>query len=262
MPSNQNKKKSAKAKPVKKEPVKKDTKPAKASGAGKASKVSKATKKTPAPVPAPAPVAAPAPAPVAVPVPAPVPVVTVSAPIESPASSDPVVISDGDTDTESNVEYRIKSIQELESVHLELTKLINSQTKSIQKIYNKELTKLKKKKTRKDPDRVTRKPSGFAVPQLITDDLCKFMEVPSGSKVARTEVTKKVTVHIKLHHLNKEDNRRFFTPDAVLQNLLGPLDNIVKNKKDGKTDAEKGYSYFNLQKYISPQFIKSVPVVA
>ena len=40
MPSNQNKKKSAKAKPVKKEPVKKDTKPAKASGAGKASKVS------------------------------------------------------------------------------------------------------------------------------------------------------------------------------------------------------------------------------
>ena len=48
-------------------------------------------------------------------------------------------------------------------------------------------------------------------------------------------------------------------PDPKLASILGKLDTNTKGK-DGKTDSEKGYTYFNLQKYLSPQFIKAKAV--
>jgi len=73
--------------------------------------------------------------------------------------------------------------------------------------------------------------------------------------MARTEVTKRVTKYIKEAKLQVPANRRRFVPDSKLASILGKLDNTSKGK-DGKTDSEKGYTYFNLQKYLSPQFIK------
>ena len=41
--------------------------------------------------------------------------------------------------------------------------------------------------------------------------------------------------------------------------IEGKIEEENKKKgKDGKTDAEKGYTYFNLQKYLSDQFPKKV----
>ena len=74
--------------------------------------------------------------------------------------------------------------------------------------------------------------------------------------MARTEVTKRVTAYIKEAKLQVKDNRRRFVPDAKLGSILGKLDTVTKGK-DGKTDSEKGYTYFNLQKYLSPQFPKN-----
>ena len=128
--------------------------------------------------------------------------------------------------------------------------------KSFNKLYTKENSKLLKKKV-KDPNRAKRKPSGFAIPTLINDKLSDFMGVDKNSMVTRTIVTKKITRYIKENNLSKQENKRFFVPDDTLQSLLGTLDNVVKNKKTGLTDYESGYSYFNLQKYISHNFIKS-----
>ena len=73
--------------------------------------------------------------------------------------------------------------------------------------------------------------------------------------MARTEVTKRITEYIKSKKLQVTSNKRQFLPDDKLSKILGPLDNNRKDK-NGLTDCEKGYTYFNLQKYISPQFIK------
>ena len=57
--------------------------------------------------------------------------------------------------------------------------------KELNFVYNKAI---KEKKPRKN-----RKPSGFAKATPISDELCNFLNVPKGSKVSRTTVTKKVT---------------------------------------------------------------------
>ena len=78
------------------------------------------------------------------------------------------------------------------------------------------------------------------------------MGVPKGTLLARTVVTKKVTQYIRENNLQVQENRRKFIPDNKLGSILSPLQNIAD--KNGVTDKEKGYTYFNLQKYISSQF--------
>ncbi len=114
----------------------------------------------------------------------------------------------------------------------------------------------KSKRRTKDPNKPKRPPSGFAKPTKISDALCDFLGVSHGELMARTEVTKWVTKYIREQKLQVETNKRRFEPDAKLASILGPLDGTKKDK-NGKTDLEKGYTYFNLQKYLSPQFPKS-----
>ena len=113
----------------------------------------------------------------------------------------------------------------------------------------------KSRKRVKDPNKPKRAPSGFAKPTTITNTLCDFLGVEHGTKMARTEVTKKVTAYIKEANLQVQTNKRQFVPDKKLGSILGPLDGVKKDK-NGKTDVEKGYTYFNLQKYLSAQFPK------
>ena len=131
--------------------------------------------------------------------------------------------------------------------------------KNLCKTYDKSLKMLHKttrKNKKRDVHSKPRLPSGFAKPTPISNVLCEFYGVPSGSLVSRTDITKSITQHIKNQNLQVVDNRRRFIPDNKLQTILSPLDTVRKDKK-GITDSEKGYTYFNLQRYISDQFIKS-----
>ena len=141
-------------------------------------------------------------------------------------------------------------------------KRLTSNLKKLMKAHQKRCKELRKnanksKKRAKDPNKPKRAPSGFAKPTNITNALCDFLGVGHGTKMARTEVTKKVTAYIKEANLQVQTNKRQFVPDKKLGSILGPLDSVKKDK-NGKTDAEKGYTYFNLQKYISAQFPKTV----
>jgi chromatin remodeling complex protein RSC6 len=139
-------------------------------------------------------------------------------------------------------------------------KKMTTNLKRVFKSYAKECKDLKKASTKNrkkfvDGNKPKRAPSGFAKPTQISNVLCDFLDVAHGSLMARTEVTKRVTKYIKEAKLQVPANRRRFVPDSKLASILGKLDNTSKGK-DGKTDSEKGYTYFNLQKYLSPQFIK------
>ena len=132
--------------------------------------------------------------------------------------------------------------------------------KRVIKLHNKECKdtlKNAQKNKKKTSANAKRTPSGFAKPTKISDALCDFLGVKHGELMARTEVTKRVTKYIRDNNLQVESNKRQFKPDGKLSSVLGPLDSTKKDK-NGVTDSEKGYTYFNLQRYLSPQFPKSV----
>ena len=124
---------------------------------------------------------------------------------------------------------------------------LKSEYKSMEKQWTKELKaaqKVSKKGKRKTGNR---QPSGFVKPTRISDELAKFLDKPAGTEMARTDVTRNINVYIRAHNLQDKENGRKINPDAKLQSLL----------KLKKTDE---LTYFNLQRYMSPHFAKTVAV--
>jgi chromatin remodeling complex protein RSC6 len=120
---------------------------------------------------------------------------------------------------------------------------VQNRVKGIEKQVNKEIRSLERK-INKNKNKGSRKPSGFAVPTEISTELCKFMKVSHGAKLARTEVTQYIISYIKEKKLQDEKNGRKIKPDKALKSLL----NVKKNED---------LTYFNLQKYMNKHFVKA-----
>jgi chromatin remodeling complex protein RSC6 len=88
-------------------------------------------------------------------------------------------------------------------------------------------------------------PSGFTKPVLLSDALCAFVGMPSGSVLPRTEVTKKITEYIKEQGLQDQADKRHILPDAKLNTILDLGDN-----------PDVRLTYFNLQTFIKHNFTK------
>lgn len=123
------------------------------------------------------------------------------------------------------------------------SKVAKNELRKVLKSYQKKTFK----KTRKhDPNR---QPTGFAKPSLISEELCKFLNKPSGTKMARTDVTKEVNKYIKEHNLQNPENKKEIKADSTLTKLL--------NLKKGD-----GLNYFSLQKYLKDHFPKEDTTVS
>lgn len=133
----------------------------------------------------------------------------------------------------------------LSSFKSQLTMLSN-QVKSLEKNVRKEMKKLQKE-AQKNKNKGNRKASGFAVPTKISKDLCKFMNQPDGTEMARTEVTKYIIQYIKDNNLPDSTNKKVIKPDKRLKSLL----KLQKNDE---------VTYFNLQKYMNKHFITNKSV--
>ena len=120
--------------------------------------------------------------------------------------------------------------------------MMQNQIRGLEKHVNKQVKTLHKE-ARKSKNKGNRKPSGFAVPSNISNELCEFMGKPSGTKVARTEVTQYIIDYIDKKGLQKSGNRKCINPDNKLSSLLEVSD------KDEVT-------YFNIQKYMNKHFVK------
>ena len=126
-------------------------------------------------------------------------------------------------------------------------KTLSNNIKILHKNYKKEVKELKKsgKKTKKNTDPLKKRaPSGFAKPTNLSDELAQFLGVAKDVKMARTEVTKKITAYIKANDLQNQANKKIILADKKLGALLNAGDNEV--------------TYFNLQKYMKVHFIKDV----
>ena len=87
--------------------------------------------------------------------------------------------------------------------------------------------------------------SVFLKPTLISNELAEFLGKTIGTEMARTEVSKEINSYIKAYNLQDVQNGRRINPDEKLRKLL--------RLSDGDE-----LTYFNLQKYMKPHFIKSV----
>lgn len=117
--------------------------------------------------------------------------------------------------------------------------------KALQKDYQKAQKTSSKKTKKNSPSTSTkpRTPSGFAKPTKLSDDLCNFLGVATGSQMARTEVTRVINDYIKKNSLQDINDKRTIVPDGKLLSIL----------KLGEGDK---LTYFNLQTYIKHHFQK------
>jgi len=132
-------------------------------------------------------------------------------------------------------------LRDLQMVSTQLSSL-KSTFRSLEKSVTKELKAAQKLKKKKQSS--NRKPSGFVKPTRISKELADFLNRQHGSEVARTEVTREINKYIRANNLQDKDNGRIINADKALSELL----------KVQKTDE---LTYFNLQKFMSPHFLKA-----
>jgi upstream activation factor subunit UAF30 len=86
------------------------------------------------------------------------------------------------------------------------------------------------------------KNNGFNKPQSVTPALQKFLGLADGDKISRTQVTKFVNAYVSERGLK---NGKVILMDDTLRALLNP------------PEGEE-VSFLNLQKFVSPHYIKEV----
>ena len=155
----------------------------------------------------------------------------------------PEVVKEDDlTSAYSEVTAKLSAVrQQMSSLILEF--------KTLQKRAERELKAVQKSSNKRKQRNATRAPSGFVKPTLISDQLAEFLGKDKGSLIARTDVTREINAYIRANKLQDPANGRKINPDAKLKKLLTlkPTDELT---------------YFNLQRYMSQHFHKTVkPVV-
>jgi hypothetical protein len=147
-----------------------------------------------------------------------------------------------DIDYPVNVLKLINNVKSLKSKinnhKQELDNIIKIEVKNIDKlldtILEKNIKTIEKKKERK--------PSGFAVPAIVSNELCLFMNIENNTLVSRTQATKYIINYIKDNKLQNPLKKKYIIPDNKLKILLGQdIQNLT---------------HFNIQKYLNKHFIK------
>lgn len=159
----------------------------------------------------------------------------------SPAVPADDVVVEGETSmAEQSGEFFAK-LQQIGS----LIASLKSEYRALEKKWTRQVKVAEKQNSKRKRKTGNRSPSGFVKPTRISDELATFLEKPSGSEMARTDVTREINKYIRAHNLQDKENGRKINPDQKLSALL----------RLKKTDE---LTYFNLQKHMSPHFAKTV----
>jgi hypothetical protein len=129
--------------------------------------------------------------------------------------------------------------------------LLKSEFRQIEKQVTREMRVLDKMNARRNKNKGNRAPSGFVKPTKISNDLAAFLGKETGTLMARTDVTKQITAYIRANDLQDKTNGRLILADDKLKKLLNYDEKKV-------TDPKQQLSYFNLQRFLSCHFEKSV----
>ena len=93
------------------------------------------------------------------------------------------------------------------------------------------------------------KNNGFNRKMEVTDTLKEFLGLDATGTVSRSDVTRRINKYIKDNDLKHPDNGRVIVMDEKLTNLLSP------------PEGEQ-VTFLNMQRYISPHYLKPAEEVA
>lgn len=85
--------------------------------------------------------------------------------------------------------------------------------------------------------------SGFMKPKPVSNELCEFLNKPTGSLMSRTDVTRAICQYVKDNDLRRPDNKRVIIPDQRLASLL-------------RMEKDETMTYIHLQSKIGHLFLK------
>jgi chromatin remodeling complex protein RSC6 len=122
---------------------------------------------------------------------------------------------------------------------------LKTEYRTLEKKWSRELKSAQKQSSKRKRKSGNRAPSGFVKPTRISDELAVFLGKEKGSEMARTHVTKEINAYIRSNNLQDKENGRKINPDSKLSALL-------------KLKKEDELTYFNLQRFMSPHFAKTV----
>jgi chromatin remodeling complex protein RSC6 len=130
----------------------------------------------------------------------------------------------------------------LETIQTELSALRND-VKNLSKL----IRKLKNAQDDPDGEKAKKRAenNGFNRKQDVTPKLRAFLGLTDGDLISRSEVTKFINKYITEQGLKHPENGRQIVLDDTLRDLLAP-------------PADVQVTYLNLQKYLSPHYIKKV----
>jgi len=167
-----------------------------------------------------------------------VPVVEVPVPVVVEGGAESTTLETSLVEQSSEFNSKLQALSSMIST-------LKSEFKALDKKWQRELKVAQKQSSKRKRKSGNRAPSGFVKPTRISDELASFLGKESGSEMARTSVTRDINAYIRSNNLQDKENGRQINPDAKLSSLL----------KLEKTDV---LTYFNLQRYMSPHFAKSV----
>jgi len=133
-----------------------------------------------------------------------------------------------------------KATERTETMRKELA-LLTGELKVLRRLAARAVRAPRRRRVPEASDAADRKPSGFARPSPLSDQLCEVLGVEKGTEMPRTTVTRLICKIIKDNGINDSVNKRqidLSKPQAqALKALLVP--------EPGAT-----ITYFNLQKYL------------
>ena len=92
------------------------------------------------------------------------------------------------------------------------------------------------------------KNNGFNRPNVISEELRAFLGLEKEETISRSEVTRFINKYITENGLKHPDNGRVILIDEKLKNLLKPPEDIQ-------------VTFLNIQKYLSPHYLKKADLV-
>lgn len=177
---------------------------------------------------------------------------------KTPASTAPAPVATKTPVVAQNTVEEVSVLQHMTDRFNEVLAQLDAQRKTIsetikhvremQKQVSRNVKVLEKRANRRKPRKQgEHKPSGFAKEALVSDELAKFLGKPSGTMMARTQVTKEINAYIKKHKLQDPNQGKIINPDKRLKTLL-------------RVGSGEELTYFNLQKYMKHLFPKPAVV--
>ena len=169
---------------------------------------------------------------------------TTPAPTPAPVSEPVVEVTPAAPVEEVSIEAKLAEFSSKLQQALSIFSTLKADYKTLTKTVEREMKAARKaSKKRRSTAPGERKPSGFTAPTRISDELARFLNKEVGTEMARTAVSKEIHQYIQANGLARKDNGRFIVPDDKLCKILNC-------KKDDEI------SYFNLQTYLKPHFMK------